>query len=120
MKRYLNLQYDVYKVYRYMDELHGKKQQIKQIYEHTLKILGGAISVVFYRLPFTFIVLPDSVKMANTKNRFLRFIGKCPLHYSSIFSNSFQTSALAPRMAAEPSLNSEGRIFTLFLNIGKR
>jgi transposase len=33
-----------------MDELHGKyKQQIKQIsYEHTLKILGGAISVVFY------------------------------------------------------------------------
>jgi len=50
MKRYLNLQYDVYRVYRYMDELHGKyKQQIQQIsYEHTLKILGGTISVVFY------------------------------------------------------------------------
>ena len=50
MKRYLNLNYDVYKVYRYMDELHEKhKQQIQQIsYEHTLKILGGVISVVFY------------------------------------------------------------------------
>ena len=59
MKRYLNLQYDVYRVYRYMDELHGKyKQQIQQIsYEHTLKILGGTISVVFYDV--TTIYFPD-------------------------------------------------------------
>ena len=50
LNRYFGLHYDVYKVYRYLDELHGKhKQEIQQIsYEHTLKILGGVISVVFY------------------------------------------------------------------------
>lgn len=50
MRRYMNLDYDVHKVYRYMDKLHGKyKQRIQQIsYEHTLKVLGGVISVVFY------------------------------------------------------------------------
>jgi len=46
----LNIDCDIDKVYRYLDKLHNNyKKQIQQIsYEHTLKILGGKISVVFY------------------------------------------------------------------------
>lgn len=50
LRRYLNIDCDIDKVYRYLDKLHNTyKKQIQQIsYEHTLKILGGKISVVFY------------------------------------------------------------------------
>ena len=50
LKRYFGVNYDVYKVYRYMDELHNNYQNlIEQIsYQHSKQVLGGNISIVFY------------------------------------------------------------------------
>lgn len=49
-KRHLNLDVSVYSIYRFLDELHSNlKQKIEQVtFEHTRKILGGNIGVVFY------------------------------------------------------------------------
>ena len=48
--KYHELDYPVQQIYRYMDKLHStQKELVQQIsYEHTRKILGGQINVVFY------------------------------------------------------------------------
>jgi transposase len=48
--KYHDLDYPVQQIYRYMDKLHSRqKELVQQIsYEHTKKILGGEINVVFY------------------------------------------------------------------------
>ncbi len=44
-----NIDIPVHQIYRYLDKLHDQKELIQKIsYEHTLKVLGGVISVVFY------------------------------------------------------------------------
>jgi transposase len=45
-----NIKVPVHQIYRYLDKLYSQeKNRIQQIsYEHTLKVLGGVISVVFY------------------------------------------------------------------------
>jgi len=50
MDKYHDVDYPVQQIYRYMDKLHAlQKEQVQQIsYEHTKKILGGEINVVFY------------------------------------------------------------------------
>ena len=50
LEEYQNKEYSVQSVYRYLDKLYeGQKEEIEQIsYEHTLKILKGNMSVVFY------------------------------------------------------------------------
>lgn len=48
--KYQGQQMDVERIYRYMDKLHSKqKDLVQQIsYEHTLKVLGNKINVIFY------------------------------------------------------------------------
>ena len=48
--KYKGVLIDVVKIYRYLDKLHAKQiEQIQQIsYDHTLKIIGQALSIVFY------------------------------------------------------------------------
>ncbi len=50
LDKYHDLDYPVQQIYRYMDKLHfTQKELIQQIsYEHTKKILGGEVSIVFY------------------------------------------------------------------------
>jgi len=50
LKRHLNKDISVYSVYRFMDKLQSRyKWKIEQkTFEHTRKILGGVITVVFY------------------------------------------------------------------------
>ncbi len=50
LRKYYNIDINVYKIYRQLDNLYSKeKTLIEQIsYHHTLKILGGKISIVFY------------------------------------------------------------------------
>lgn len=50
LNRYKEVYIPVQKIYRYLDKLYSEqKEQIQQIsYQHTLKILNGMISVVFY------------------------------------------------------------------------
>lgn len=50
LRQHKNIEYSVQEVYRYLDKLVAQqKEMVEQIsYEHTLKILGGTMSVVFY------------------------------------------------------------------------
>jgi transposase len=50
LDKYHDLNYPVQQIYRYMDKLHStQKEIIQQIsYEHTNKILGGQVNIVFY------------------------------------------------------------------------
>jgi transposase len=52
LARYHHLYLDVHEVYRYLDKLHNTQKELVQdiSYQHTLKILGGRIRVVFYDL----------------------------------------------------------------------
>ena len=49
-KRHLNVDVSVYSIYRYLDQLHSReKKAVEQTtFEHTRKILGGSVGVVFY------------------------------------------------------------------------
>ena len=50
MQEHLHEDCQVQRIYRYMDKLHSKQKQLVEAisFEHTKKILGGALSVVFY------------------------------------------------------------------------
>ena len=50
LDRYLGIDYPVQQIYRYMDKFHSeRKELVQQIsYQHTKKILGGKVSIVFY------------------------------------------------------------------------
>ncbi len=50
LNQYKNIDIPVQQIYRYLDKLHkNHKELVQQIsYQHTLKILNGVISVVFY------------------------------------------------------------------------
>lgn len=50
LMKYHSLDIKVHNIYRFLDKLYSSdKEKVQQIsYEHTLKVLGGTISVVFY------------------------------------------------------------------------
>ncbi len=50
LEKYHDLDYPVQQIYRYMDILHSsQKELVQQIsYEHTKRVLGGKVNVVFY------------------------------------------------------------------------
>lgn len=50
LAKYEYLEMDVQSIYRYMDKLHSKqKETVQRIsYEHTMQVLGGQMSIVFY------------------------------------------------------------------------
>ncbi len=56
-----NINIPVHQIYRYLDKLYKEqKQQIQQIsFNHTLKILGGIISVVFYDVTTLYFQIDD-------------------------------------------------------------
>ena len=58
---YYSIKIDEHKIYRYLDKLYNEqKEQIQQIsYNHTLKILSGVISVVFYDVTTLYFQIDD-------------------------------------------------------------
>ncbi len=50
LKSYFDKDVELHKIYRYLDKLHGSQQELVQqiSVEHTKRILGGRISLVFY------------------------------------------------------------------------
>ena len=52
LQRFLGISKDISEIYRFMDRLSNQlKEQVEQIaFEHTKKVLGGEISIVFYDL----------------------------------------------------------------------
>ena len=50
LKSYFDEDVELHRIYRYLDKLHGSQQELVQqiSVEHTRRILGGKISLVFY------------------------------------------------------------------------
>jgi transposase len=61
LKRYFSITTSQDKIYRYLDKLYKEqKELIQQIsYRHTLKILGGQISIVFYDVTTLYFQIDD-------------------------------------------------------------
>lgn len=61
LSKYYSIYIDEHKIYRYLDELYNEqKEHIQQIsYQHTKKILGGVISVVFYDVTTLYFQIDD-------------------------------------------------------------
>jgi len=61
LKSYHNVQLGKDQIYRYLDKLYSDhKEQIQQIsYTHTLKILGGVMSIVFYDVTTLYFQIGD-------------------------------------------------------------
>jgi len=61
LKRYFEVNLSDDKIYRYLDKIYSKhKDEIQQIsYNHTQKILGGVVSVVFYDVTTLYFQIDD-------------------------------------------------------------
>jgi len=61
LKRYFAIDLSEDKIYRYLDKIHSQhKEEIQQIsYSHTLTILGGILSVVFYDVTTLYFQIDD-------------------------------------------------------------
>jgi len=61
LRRYFGKDINEDRIYRYLDQLYNnQKEQIQEIsYKHTLKILGGMISVVFYDVTTLYFQIDD-------------------------------------------------------------
>lgn len=61
LKRYFSIDISEDKIYRYLDKLYlEQKETIQQIsYQHTLKVLNGTISVVFYDVTTIYFQIDD-------------------------------------------------------------
>lgn len=68
LNRYHELDYPVQQIYRYMDKLHFiQKELVQQIsYEHTRKILGTQISIVFYDVTTLYFEIDQEDKLRKT------------------------------------------------------
>lgn len=66
--RYQHIDWDEDMLYRYLDRLHKKqKDTVQQIsYEHTLKILGNDISVVFYDVTTLYFEIDEGDELRKT------------------------------------------------------
>lgn len=61
LSRYFSIDLNEDKIYRYLDKLYAEqKEQVQQIsYQHTLKVLNGVISVVFYDVTTLYFQIDD-------------------------------------------------------------
>ena len=63
--KHKNIKIPVQQIYRYLDKLYQEqKEQIQELsYQHTLKVLGGAISVVFYDVTTLYFQIDNEDKL---------------------------------------------------------
>ncbi|MCD6597632.1 MAG: IS1634 family transposase [Bacteroidales bacterium] len=68
LDKYHDIDYPVQQIYRYMDKFHSnRKELVQQIsYEHTRKILGGQISVVFYDVTTLYFEIDQEDELRKT------------------------------------------------------
>lgn len=113
--KYKGISIDVERIYRYLDKLHNKqKGRVQEIsYLHTLKILEGAISVVFYDVTTLYFEIedPDDLRIAgfskDGKNQnpqillgLLVSIDGYPLAYEIFEGNKYEGHTMLPVIEA--------------------
>ncbi len=102
---------DVERIYRYLDKLHSKqKERIQQIsYVHTIRILGGKLSVVFYDVTTLYFEAEqgDELRQAGFSKEgrhqhpqivlgLLVSVGGYPLVYEIFEGNKFEGHTMLP------------------------
>lgn len=113
--KYKGVSIEVDRIYRYLDKLHDtQKERIQEIsYSHTLKILKGAISIVFYDVTTLYFEIedPDDLRIAgfskDGKNRnpqillgLLVSIDGYPLAYEIFEGNKYEGHTMLPVIEA--------------------
>ncbi|HLF51180.1 IS1634 family transposase [Flavobacterium sp.] len=113
--KYKSVVYGVQQIYRYLDKLHKQQQTlIQQIsYRHTLKLLNGKISVVFYDVTTLYFEAEDEDDIRKTgfskdgKHQhpqillgLLVSIGGYPLAYEIFEGNKFEGHTMLPILEA--------------------
>jgi transposase len=66
--KYQNIQVEVHTVYRYLDKLYNKQQELVQSisYQHTLTILNNSISIVFYDVTTLYFEVDNEDELRKT------------------------------------------------------
>ena len=111
LQKYLSINISVQDVYRYLDKLHSThKELIQQIsYQHTLKILGNVMSIVFYDVTTLYFQIDDEdeirkrgfSKEGRHQNPqivlgLLVSVGGYPLSYEIFEGNKFEGHTMLP------------------------
>lgn len=115
LSKYQYLKINVQQVYRYLDKLyHRQKATVEQIsYEHSLKVLGGKISVVFYDVTTLYFECESEDDLRKTgfskegKHQhpqiilgLLTSMGGYPLAYDIFEGNRFEGHTMLPVIEA--------------------
>lgn len=68
LQKYKGITLHVNDIYRYMDKLHARQiKQVQQInFEHTIRLLGGKLTVVFYDVTTLYFEAPDEDDFRKT------------------------------------------------------
>jgi len=113
--KYQGLQIDVETIYKYLDKLHAQqKQTVQQIsYVHTLKVLNGKMSLVFYDVTTLYFEAEQEDELRKTgfskdgKHQhpqivlgLLVSIGGYPLAYEMFEGNKFEGHTMLPVIEA--------------------
>jgi transposase len=109
--RYQGISLDIDAVYRFLDKLQGQyKEQVESIcFEHTKKILGGAVSVVFYDMTTLYFEASDEDDLRKTgyskdgKHQHPQIVigllvglGGLPIGYDIFEGNTYEGHTLIP------------------------
>ena len=109
--KYKGVDLSVYSIYRYLDKLHDHQiAQIKEIsLQHTLKILGGTLSVVFYDVTTLYFEAANEDELRKTgfskdgKHQQPQIVlgllvseGSYPLDYEIFEGNKYEADTLMP------------------------
>lgn len=113
--KYKQLQIDVDAIYRYLDKLHSKqKELVEQIsYEHSVKVLGCSISIVFYDVTTLYFEIeqPDELRKTGFSKEgrhqhpqillgLLVSLEGYPLAYQIFEGNKFEGHTMLPVVEA--------------------
>ncbi len=111
LSKYYDIDIHVQKVYRYLDDLYSnQKEKIQQIsYDHTLKILQGKISIVFYDVTTLYFEIDseDEIRKRGFSKEgkhqnpqiilgLLVSLGGYPLAYEIFSGNKFEGHTILP------------------------
>lgn len=111
LQKHQSIEINVQDVYRYLDKLHSThKELVQQIsYQHTLKILGNVISIVFYDVTTLYFQIDDEdeirkrgfSKEGRHQNPqivlgLLVSVGGYPLSYEIFEGNKFEGHTMLP------------------------
>ena len=109
--RYRQIDWTEDQVYRYLDKLyHNQKELVQKIsYEHTLKVFGGQISIVFYDVTTLYFEIDDEDELRKTgfskegKHQNPQIVlgllvskGGYPLAYEIFEGNKFEGHTMLP------------------------